>query len=152
MVGRIAVVLACMLAALPVHAGEIMTPDEARRFVVGKLFAFNCFDGTVGAGRISADGSVVGSVRFQGGGPLHYMTMPAGTLRVKGDYVCASVRGISFEPCFTLVRIDERSFHGSFTRFGFASCNFARQGRAEFARALRAPLPIHSTLTQSPGE
>ena len=25
-------------AALPVHAGEIMTPDEARRFVVGKLF------------------------------------------------------------------------------------------------------------------
>ena len=45
MVGRIAVVLACVLAALPVHAGEIMKSEEARRFVVGNLFAFNCFDG-----------------------------------------------------------------------------------------------------------
>ena len=65
MVGRIAVVLACLLAAMPVRADEIMKPDEARRFVVGKPFSFNCFDGTVGAGRISADGSVAGTVRFQ---------------------------------------------------------------------------------------
>ena len=152
MVGRIAVVLACVLAALPVHAGEIMTPEEARRFVVGRPFAFNCFDGTAGAGRISADGSVAGSVRFQGRGPLRYMTMPAGTVWVKGDHVCASVRGIAFEPCFTLVKIDERSFRGSLTGFNFASCKFIGQGRFEFARALRAPLPIDPTLTQSRGE
>ena len=32
--------------------GGMMNADEARRFVVGKVFAFTCFDGTRGAGRI----------------------------------------------------------------------------------------------------
>jgi hypothetical protein len=38
---------------------ESLTPDAARRFVAGKLFAFNCFDGSRGEGRIYDDGSVI---------------------------------------------------------------------------------------------
>ena len=34
----------------------------------GKLFSYTCFDGTVGMGRIFADGSVVGTIRLGGRG------------------------------------------------------------------------------------
>src|ERR1700674_2229229 len=96
---RIAVTLACLMAAFlmvpwPVAAGELK-PDEARRLVVGKLFSFNCFEGTTGAGRIFNDGSVAGIVRFQGSGPIRYVTLPPNTLRVKGEAVCAPVRGMA---------------------------------------------------------
>ena len=47
---------------------ESLTPDDSRRFVADKLFAFNCFDGSHGAGRINADGSVVGTIQFRGTG------------------------------------------------------------------------------------
>ena len=39
---------------VPAFAGS-MNADEARRFVAGKVFAFTCFDGTRGAGRILDD-------------------------------------------------------------------------------------------------
>ena len=51
MIARLAIVVAALLAAVPARA-EILTPEAARRFVAGKLFAFNCFDGSRGAGRI----------------------------------------------------------------------------------------------------
>ena len=38
----------------PAMAG-MMNADEARKFVAGKVFAFTCFDGTRGAGRILDD-------------------------------------------------------------------------------------------------
>ena len=40
----------------PALAGQMMNADEARRFVAGKVFAFTCFDGTRGAGRVFEDG------------------------------------------------------------------------------------------------
>ena len=52
-------VAAAMLAAVPAMAGE-MSGDEAKRWVTGKLFSYNCFEGTRGAGRVFADGSVIG--------------------------------------------------------------------------------------------
>ena len=42
----------------------MMNADEARRFVAGKVFAFACFDGTRGAGRIFEDGGAAGAVQF----------------------------------------------------------------------------------------
>src|SRR5258707_6841377 len=56
----------CMLARLvlgAVTAGAMVAPalagmmnaDEARKFVAGKVFAFTCFDGTRGAGRVLDD-------------------------------------------------------------------------------------------------
>src|SRR5690349_8913611 len=104
--------IACMvglLAAFPAWAGE-MTAEEARHFVIGKMFTYNCFEGTRGQGRVYSDGSVVGSIQFQGSGPVRYAHLPANTLRVKGESVCASLRGMPIEPCFNLERIDNNSF------------------------------------------
>ena len=55
-------------AIVPAMAGQ-MTAEEARRFVSGKVFAFTCFDGTRGAGRILDDMGAAGSVQFCGSGP-----------------------------------------------------------------------------------
>ena len=33
------------------------------------MFAYTCFDGTTGAGRIYADGSVAGNIQVGGSGP-----------------------------------------------------------------------------------
>ena len=64
---RFTTVVFILLAAGSACA-ESLTPDAARRFVADKLFAFDCFDGSRGAGRINADGSVVGTIQFRGTG------------------------------------------------------------------------------------
>jgi len=124
MVTRLATVVLTLLAAGSACA-ESLTPDAARRFVAGKLFAFNCFDGSRGAGRIYGDGSVVGTIQFRGAGPARTVSLPAGTLRVRGEAVCASLQGMPFEPCFHLEKTDDRSFRGSW--MGFAYCDFTRR-------------------------
>jgi hypothetical protein len=126
---RIATIAMTLLVASPALA-EPLSVDAARRFVVGKTFAYNCFDGTRGAGRIQGDLSVAGTVQLRGNGPVRFVQLPPGTLKVKGDSVCASVRGIPFEPCFNVDRTDERSFRGSVMGFGFAYCDFTRRGPA----------------------
>jgi hypothetical protein len=124
MIARLAIVVAALLAAVPARA-EILTPEAARRFVAGKLFAFNCFDGSRGAGRIYGDGSVIGTIQFRGSGPVRAVWLPAGTLRERGGSVCASMQGMSFEPCFRLEKLNERSFRGSW--MGFAYFDFTRR-------------------------
>ena len=124
MVTRLAMVIFILLAASSACA-ESLTPEAARRFVAGKLFAFNCFDGSRGAGRIYGDGSVIGTIQFRGAGPVRSVWLPAGTLRVRGEAFCASLRGMAFEPCFHLEKLDERSFRGSW--MGFAYCDFTRR-------------------------
>ena len=124
MVTRLAMVVLTLLAAGPACA-ESLTPDAARRFVAGKLFAFNCFDGSRGAGRIYGDGSVIGTIQFRGAGPARTVSLPAGTLRVRGEAVCASLQGMAFEPCFYLEKTTERSFRGSW--MGFAYCDFTQR-------------------------
>jgi hypothetical protein len=77
MVTRLAMVVLILLAAGSACA-ESLTPEAARRFVSGKLFAFNCFDGSRGAGRIYGDGSVIGTIQFRGAGPARTVALPAG--------------------------------------------------------------------------
>ena len=155
MVARILVVLvgllAGLLAVIPAKAEE-MTADEARRFVAGKLFAYSCFDGTNGAGRIFADGSVAGTLRNKADGPYRYAMLPAGTLQVKNNAVCASLKGLPFEPCFNLTRTDANTFRGAIRGMGFASCTFTRRGvRPNFARATASPLRLRTSITASAG-
>ncbi|HZS65143.1 MAG TPA: hypothetical protein VFA53_11710 [Xanthobacteraceae bacterium] len=146
---RIATVLIGLAASTPVFAGE-MKADEARRFVVGKLFGFNCFEGTRGSGRINADGSVSGTVQFAGEGPYRHVTLPAGTLQVKNETVCASVQGLPFQPCFYLEKTDNVSFRGSIYGLSFAYCNFNRHsGRANFAKAPRSIAPPSPPVTMA---
>jgi hypothetical protein len=130
------VVLIGLLAALPAMAGE-MSADEARSFVIGKTFSYHCFEGTRGQGLVYADGSVAGSIQFQGHGRVRYAALPPGTLQVRGAAVCATLRGLPIQPCFSLQRTGGESFRGAIAGLGFAYCNFTR--RSEHAEA--APNP-----------
>jgi hypothetical protein len=131
------VAVAGLLAASSAMAGE-MSPEEARRFVVGKMFSYTCFEGTRGAGRVFADGSVVGTIQLRGEGPVRRAFLPAGTLKTT-DRVCASLRGMPFEPCFNLDRTDFNSFRGSVSGLGFAYCDFTRgRSRVKFASSEEA--------------
>jgi len=140
-----------LLAAVPALAGE-MSADEARRFVIGKMFSYTCFEGTRGVGRVHADGSVVGSIQFQGSGQVRYAHLPPGTLQVRGESVCASLRGLPVQPCFNLQRTSESSFRGSIAGLGFAYCEFTRnQGRAHIVRTSHhhetGPVSLRPSLT-----
>lgn len=139
---RVILGMAVLLTTLPVEAGELKHED-ARRFVVGKLFAYSCFDGTSGAGRILADGSVAGTIRLQGKGPVTYAMLPAGTLRINSNAICASLKGLPWQPCFNLIRTDEKSFVGSVRGVDHAYCTFTRRNpRTEIVRATPAPLQL----------
>jgi hypothetical protein len=123
-----------------------MNAEEARRFVNGKVFAFTCFDGTRGAGRILDDMGAAGAVQFSGAGPVRHLRLPGNTLQIRGQAVCASIKGIPFEPCFNLEKKDEVSFRGSVSGMGFAYCDFRHQGAAQMlmARAVARPMHLHS--------
>jgi len=128
----------------PALAGA-MNADEARKFVAGKVFAFTCFDGTRGAGRILDDMGAMGAVQFSGSGPVRHIRLPGNTLQIRGQAVCASIKGIPFEPCFNLDKKDEVSFRGSVSGMGFAYCDFHHQGAAQMlmARAVARPRSLH---------
>jgi hypothetical protein len=130
----------------PALAG-MMSADEARKFVAGKVFAFTCVDGTRGAGRILDDMGAAGSVQFSGSGPIRHVRLPGNTLQVRGRSVCASLKGLPFEPCFNLDKRDERSFRGSVSGMGFAYCDFRHQGAQQMlmARAVARPRSVHTT-------
>ena len=122
---RLVLVAAVLKCASPAGAEE-MRAIEARDFIVGDHFAYTCFDGTTGNGRIYADGSVAGYIQPGGTGPRRYVVLPTGTLRTNGERYCASLRGIPFEPCFDIERISQVTFRGSVSGLGFAYCTFTR--------------------------
>jgi hypothetical protein len=131
---------------VPALAGS-MNADEARKFVSGKVFAFTCFDGTRGAGRILDDMGAMGAIQFSGSGPVRHVRLPGNTLQVRGQSVCASLKGLPFEPCFNLDKRDERSFRGSVSGMGFAYCDFRHQGAHQMlmARAVARPRSPQTT-------
>jgi hypothetical protein len=121
MIACYAIVIVTLLAAGPAVAESA---DAA--LVIGKLFAFNCFDGSRGAVHIYGDGSVIGTIQFQGSA-LVPVSLPAGTLKVKGEAICASLKGIPIEPCFDLNRTDDQSLRGSLSGLGIAYCDFTHR-------------------------
>jgi hypothetical protein len=131
---------------VPALAG-MMNADEARKFVTGKVFAFTCFDGTRGAGRVMDDLGAAGSIQFSGAGPIRHVRLPGNTLQIRGQAVCASIKGLPFEPCFNLDKRDDRTFRGSVSGMGFAYCDFRHQGAAQMlmARAVARPRSLHAS-------
>lgn len=121
-----------------------MSPQEARQFVAGKLFAFTCFDGTRGAGRIMHDGSVYGQVQIGGAGAVRYARLPVNTIQVRSNAVCASVKGLPFDPCFNLEKTDEASFRGSVSGMSFAYCSFRRHGNSIIETRARSPRSLRA--------
>jgi len=141
MVLRFAVVLSVVAAATPSFAAEVMSADAARRFVANKQLSFTCFDGSVGSGRIGADGSVAGVIRIRGAAPTRFIHLPPGTLFSKGEAVCSFVKGAFFNPCFNLEKTGVNSFRGAVNGFGFAYCDFIRRnGGASELVASASPL------------
>jgi hypothetical protein len=137
----------------PALAG-MMTAEEARKFVAGKVFAFTCFDGTRGAGRILDDMGAIGAVQFSGSGPIRHIRLPGNTLQIRGQAVCAVLRGLPIEPCFNLDKTDEASFRGSVSGMSFAYCDFHHQGGTQMlmARAVVRPHSRHAEQTGSVAE
>src|SRR5579872_4500360 len=140
-------------ATVPASAGQ-MNAEEAKRFVSGKVFTFTCVDGTRGAGRVLDDLGAAGAVQFSGAGPIRHVRLPGNTLQIRGQAVCASLKGIPFEPCFNLDKRDEVSFRGSVSGMSFAYCDFHHQGAAQMlmARAVvhpRSPRPERAERTGS---
>ena len=144
MVLRAAVALGSLLAVTPVLA-EPMNAESARRFVAGKLFAFTCFEGTSGIGRIFNDGSVAGVVRVQGNGNTRFMHLPSGTLFPRDARICSNVKGAFFNPCFDLIKTSDKSFRGAISGFGFAYCDFTRRGRESLHASAVAPETTSTT-------
>src|ERR1700722_15784902 len=95
---RVAIVCAFVVGAASAVAEEL-APEQARAFVVGKLFSYTCFDGTAGVGRIFSDGSVVGTIRPGGQAQVRFAALPAGTIKVSSNAMCAHLAGLSFAYC-----------------------------------------------------
>jgi hypothetical protein len=136
-----------MLAATPVSAQEVMTAEMAKDFVAGKFFSFKCFEGTLGSGRIMADGSAAGRIRFAGTKNDRNLRVPEGTLYISGDRICATLAGLPFDPCFTLWRTGSKSFRGAFSAWNSMYCDFTREGRTLLARRRTAPQTTGSLPT-----
>src|SRR5260370_409131 len=131
---RLALVVAGLVCAIPAKAEELRA-DQARQFIAGKHFAYNCFDGTTGNGRIYADGSVAGYIQVGGSGPRRYVVRRAGTWQGRGARYGASLRGVPFEPCFNAARTSRVGFRGAIWGLGFAYCVFTRRStRADLYR------------------
>src|SRR6202161_3751523 len=115
---RVAIVCAFVVGAASAVAEEL-APEQARAFVIGKLFSYTCFDGTAGMGRIFADGSVVGTIRPGGQGAMRFAALPAGTIKVNGPPLGAHLWGLPLEPCFRVQKLDYHSFRGSIAGLSF---------------------------------
>lgn len=118
-----AVLLIGFVITAPAAAEEISL-EQTHRFIVAKLYEVSCFDGTRAVGRIYGDGSVTGTVQFRGTGPEHVASLPSGTLKVKGEAVCATLKGMPFAACFKLSRTGDQSLRGSLLGLDIAYCDF----------------------------
>jgi hypothetical protein len=120
-------------------SAEGLTAKQARAFVAGKLFSYECFDGTTGVGRINNDGSAAGTIRITGKDPTRYVRLPVNTLYEQGEQICATVKGLPFSPCFVITKTSETSFRGAVSGMGFMYCDFSRGGRPTVTKRTRAP-------------
>jgi hypothetical protein len=130
-------------------AAEEMSFEQSHHFVIGKLFEVSCFDGTRAMGRIYSDGSVIGTVQFRATGPERMGWLPPGTVKVKGEAVCASLEGLPLEPCFKFNRTGDHTFRASVWGFNTAYCDFTPllDSETDFARtdgrSTDGPLRLH---------
>ncbi len=151
MLRRVGVVCACVVGVgilgTSLALAEDLGPEQARAFVVGKLFSYSCFEGTAGSGRIFADGSVVGTIRIRGQGQTRFAALPAGTIRLDGASMCAHLSGLPITPCFRVQKLDYRSFRGSVAGLGFAYCDFyQRNPRTELLTKRAEPRPAATPI------
>jgi hypothetical protein len=69
---------------------------------------------------------------------------------VKGEAVCATLRGLPVQPCFNLEKLSDESFRGSISGLGFAYCEFTRAGHVNVAHRIEhhaRPLRLRPSIT-----
>ena len=59
------------------------------------------------------DGSVSGQVQIGGAGPVRYARLPINTIQVRPNAVCASLKGLPFDPMRTSYFVGRNSFTAS---------------------------------------
>jgi hypothetical protein len=133
--------LAVLLLTAGPSAAESLQAEAARSFISGKLFSFSCFERSHGTGRIFSDGSVDGDIYFRGAPEMRHVTLPAGTLGVRGQTYCATLPGLPLEPCFSVDRTGPRAFRGSLIALQSASCEFIQRADTPVEPGSSAPLP-----------
>jgi hypothetical protein len=148
MLARYAIGIVALLASAPALA-QSLDAAAAQRFVLDKLFTFTCVDGSRGSGRVFGDGSVIGTIQLGGTGSDHLVWLPAGTLKVKGERVCASLEGVPFEPCFDVNKTDDESFRSSVSGSDFAYCDFTHSPDSDRIAHLQPSAPLSLNPTDS---
>lgn len=141
-------VLGAVLVLSAATTADAMTPEEARRFVAGKVFSFVCSDGTRGDGAFLDDGGAYGEVAFPGEAP-RTIRLPENTIQVRGEALCASIKGMPVEPCFDLDKSGSRSFRGSVTGIRSMFCDFVH--RPDLALGRREIGPAEPAVRPRPG-
>ncbi|GGF88867.1 hypothetical protein GCM10007301_56030 [Azorhizobium oxalatiphilum] len=122
------------LAGVGAASAQTLSPEQAKAFVVGRSFAFTCFEGTRGAGRIFADGSVAGTLTMRSQGIARYVRLPPNTVRVREENVCGYIEGMTFEPCFTVIKTSPTTFRGTLAGVDTMWCEFVREGGSDRPR------------------
>ncbi len=151
MLVRIAVLGLFAVSFAASASAQELAPEQARAFIAGKLFAYNCFDGTSGVGRIFADGSIIGTILPPGSRTLRFASLPPGTIRVTRTSMCAHLPGLPIDPCFKVQKIDYHSFRGSISGLSFAYCDFhQRNPRAALTRREPAREPDTAMAAMRP--
>ena len=82
-----------------------------------------------------------GTIQVRGSGPVRLVALPTGTLKVQPESICASLRGMPFEPCFKVEQTDAKSFRGSLSALSFAYCDFTRRNPRLEVSSQRATHP-----------
>jgi len=132
--------------ALAPAAAEPLDVEAAQRFVMGRTFSYTCYEGTSGFGQIQKDGSVAGFIQVKGKGNVRYVTLPAGTILVKGEAVCAKLKNVMFQPCFELEKTGDKSFRGNLAGADRMWCRFDRAGNGRSRLAARKPGPANGEV------
>ncbi len=129
-------------------SAQSLTPEQARAFVIGRTFAFSCFEGSTGAGRIFPDGSVAGTITLQSQGNARFVRLPPNTVRVRGENVCGFVEGMTFEPCFEVTKTGPTTFRGQLAGVETMWCDFTRIGsETQQVASRRKTRPTESKVT-----
>jgi hypothetical protein len=123
---RVCVVVCAVVAVAAgssAHATQLQ-PFEAKRFIVGKLWSYRCYDGTNGVGRAFADGSISGTIQERGAGPRRNESRPAGTITVTANSICGPSFFLFIRPCFIVDQRNAQSFRGWIWPFSSQYCEF----------------------------
>src|SRR5262249_38736983 len=97
-------------------------------------------------------GSVIGTIQFHGSGPVRSVWLPAGTLQARGQAICASIKGMAFDPCFNVDRTGEGSFRGSLSGLGMIAVCVSRRRLVAAGMGLRRHEPVSSATSVAGAE